>query len=88
MFLSFDIEHFEYQPVFIISIMRYYSLYGSLSLPNQTKSIQGEQQTSAFSVRAKNVELMHECFPKHLCMGTASWHVAEKRKFGKQNGKR
>ena len=25
----------------------------------------------SFSMTIENEELMHECFPKHLCMGTA-----------------
>ena len=35
------------------------------------KSIGARREHVPFSMAIGNGELMHECFPKHLCMGTA-----------------
>ena len=33
-----------------------------------------------FSMAIRNVELMHECFPKHSCKGTARMKQEEHKK--------
>ena len=35
------------------------------------KSIGARREKVPFSMDIENGELLHECFPKHLCMGTA-----------------
>ena len=42
------------------------------------------KRQTLFNMVTGNLELMHECFPKHSRMGTAEWNKTKKQKVRRQ----
>ena len=76
---SFDIQHFGYQSL-IISIMWYYSLYGSLSLSNQNQVIPRRAVNKFIQCACRKCGTHAQVFSQAPMYGTASWHESDQRK--------